>query len=140
MKNDRKLKEQLIEILSRNPIIQPVCERCGIVRSTLYRWKSNDKKFAEKVDKAIEEGRILVSELAESNLLQAIKDRDLRAISLWLKHNDPRYSDKIEIKGRLTHINYTLSDEEEQNIQKALLLSGIKPEGGKNEPERTINK
>lgn len=129
MKNDKKLKEEIIEILSRNPIIQPACERCGIARSTLYRWKDKDKKFADRVEKAIDEGRILVSELAESMLLKAIKDSDLRAIMFWLKNNDYRYSDKFEIRGHITSTNYSLTPEQEQSIQKALLLSGIKSEG-----------
>ena len=51
MENNKKVKEKLIEILNKNPIMQPACDRCGISRATFYRWKSGDQKFAEKVKK-----------------------------------------------------------------------------------------
>ena len=130
MKNDKKLKEQLIEILSKNPIIQPACDRCGISRSTLYRWKDNDNVFAKQVEEAVTEGRILVTELAESKLMNAIKNENMGAIIFWLRNNDIRYSDKLEIKGHVTSTSYVLSVDQEASIKKALLLSGINDEGG----------
>ncbi len=130
MKNDKALKEQLIEILSKNPIIQPACDRCGISRSTLYRWKDNNDNFAQRVEKAITEGRILVTELAESKLMNAIKNENLGAIIFWLRNNDIRYSDKLEIKGHVTATSYILSADQEASIKKALLLSGINEDGG----------
>ena len=133
MKNDKKLKEQLIEILSKNPIIQPAVDRCGISRSTLYRWKARDKDFEERMEKAIEEGRTLVTELAESKLMNSIKNENLGAIIFWLRNNDIRYSDKLEIKGRVTATNYVLTPEQEESIKRALLLSGIKKSGGQDD-------
>lgn len=132
MKDDKTLKAELIETLKMNPIIQPACDRCGISRSTLYRWKSKDKKFSDKIDKAIDEGRQLVCELAESKLMLAIKEDNLRAIFFWLKNNDVRYSDKLEVRGTVS-TSYVLSSEQEASIKKALLLSGIGKKGGKGE-------
>lgn len=131
MKNDKKAKEELIEILSKNPILQPACDRCGISRTTFYRWKTQDEIFARRVEDSITEGRILVTELAESKLMNAIKNENLGAIFFWLKNNDSRYSDKLEIKGHVTSASYVLSAEQEASIKKALLLSGIKMDGGK---------
>lgn len=133
MKNDKKLKDQLIEILSKNPILQPACDRCGIGRTTFYRWKAGDEKFARRVDEAIIEGRILVTELAESKLMNAIKNENLGAIIFWLRNNDIRYSDKLEIKGHVIATSYVLSADQEARIKKALLLSGINDEGGQDE-------
>lgn len=133
MKKDNELKEQLIEVLSKNPIIQPACDRCGISRSTLYRWKNNDKKFADKVEKAIDEGRILVTELAESKLMNAIKNENLGAIIFWLRNNDIRYSDKLEIKGHVISTSYVLTPDQEASIKKALLLSGINGKRGQDD-------
>ena len=132
MLNSKKSKRELLEILTKNPVIQPACERCGISRSTLYRWKSEDKKFAEAVDKAIDEGRSLVSELCESKLINAIKNENLGAIKYWLWANDSRYSNKLELKGQVTVIPKALSPEQEASIKKALLLSESE-EGGKDE-------
>jgi hypothetical protein len=129
MKN-KKLKEDFIEILSKSPVIQPACERCGISRSTLYRWKSEDKEFSDAVDKASAEGRALVSELCESKLITAIKNENRGAIKYWLWANDPRYSNKLELKGQVTVIPKQLSAEQEASIKRALLLSENE-EGGK---------
>lgn len=129
MKN-KKLKEEFVEILSKSPVIQPACERCGISRSTLYRWKSEDKEFSDAVDKASAEGRALVSELCESKLITAIKNENLGAIKYWLWANDPRYSNKLELKGQVTVIPKQLSPEQEASIKRALLLSENE-EGGK---------
>jgi len=127
---DNELKELLIEILGKNPIIQPAVDRCGISRSTLYRWKKSDKEFADKVDAAVAEGRILVTELAESKLMQAIKNENLGAIIFWLKSNDQRYSDKMEIRGHVASTSYVLTPDQEASIKRALLLSGISAKGG----------
>lgn len=129
MKNDNKLKEELIEVLSKNPIIQPACDRCGISRSTLYRWKDKDKKFAVRVEKSISDGRTLVTELAESKLMNAIKNENLGAIIFWLRNNDVRYSDKLEVKGHVISASYTLTPDQEVSIKRALLLSGINKQG-----------
>lgn len=133
MKN-KKLKAEFLEVISKSPVIQPACERCGISRSTLYRWKSEDKEFAEAVDKATIEGRILVSELCESKLISAIKNENLGAIKYWLWANDPRYSNKLELKGQVTITPKALSPEQEESIKRALLLSEIQ-EGDKDEQQ-----
>jgi hypothetical protein len=126
MSNNTKQKNELLEVLAKSPVIQPACERCGISRSTLYRWKSEDKKFAQAVDKAISEGRVLVSELCESKLINAIKNENLGAIKYWLWANDPRYSNKLELKGAVTVSTQELSPAQEESIRHALLLSEIK--------------
>jgi len=128
MENNQEAKKQLIEILEKNPILQPACDRCGIGRSTFYRWKQEDKAFAKDVDKAIVEGRILVSELAESKLMSAIKSENLGAIRYWLTNNDPRYSNKLELDGHLLVTDTELTPEQEASIRKALLFT--EPEEG----------
>lgn len=133
MKNDKELQKQLVETLSKNPIIQPACDRCGISRSTLYCWKNNDEKFAKQVDKAISEGRILVTELAESKLMNAIKNENLGAIIFWLRNNDIRYSDKLEVRGHVVSTSYTLTADQKESIKRALLLAGINEKAGHND-------
>lgn len=134
MKINRETKEELIEILSKNPILQPALDRCGISRATFFRWKNEDKKFKEAADKAIAEGRVLISELSESKLLSAIKNENLGAIKFWLQNNDPRYAQKLVMKGEVFVTKKVLSPEQENNIKRALMLSDINSSDGvKNE-------
>ncbi len=131
MKVNEKAKAELLEILSKNPILQPACDRCGISRATYFRWKADDKKFKEEADKAIVEGRILVSELSESKLLSAIKNENLGAIKFWLQNNDPRYAQKLITTGEVTVIHKELTPEQEASIKEALMHADIKI-GGSN--------
>lgn len=118
-KRQIKEKELLIEQLKKTPIVQIACEKIGVGRATYYRWHNQDKEFAESSDKAILEGNSLVNDMAESQLMSAIRDKNMTAIIFWLKHHHPAYSSKIEITGQLKH-EYQLSKEEEALITKAL--------------------
>lgn len=128
--SNKKTKKELIEILEKNPVIQPACDRCSINRSTFYRWQKEDKEFAKEVARASEEGRNLVSELCESKLMNAIKNENLGAIKYWLQFNDPRYSNKLEVHGHVTAVTKELTPEQEEKIKQALMLADIKIEGG----------
>jgi len=133
MKNNNGEKKILIENLRKTPIVQFACERSGISRATFYRWKNQDKKFAEEVEKAISEGTGLINDMAESQLLSAIKDRNLTGIIFWLKNHHQVYADKLKISGNLITEN-KLSEEQEKDIRKALTLAfSITKERNKNE-------
>lgn len=129
MNDDEKLKKLAIEQLNKTPIIQVVCEKIGLPRTTFYRWKENDEKFAEAVDEATNEGRHLINDFAESQLLNAIKNNNLKAIIYWLNHNHKNYTNKLEISGRLKADNGRLTPEQEIDIKRALELAAL---SGKN--------
>ena len=118
MKTDKN-KEQLLEQLKKTPIVQIACEKTGIGRATYYRWKQEDQDFAAKADSALLEGSALVNDVAESQLMSAIKDKNMTAIIFWLKHHHPSYATRVELTGQFKH-EYKLSDEEENLIAKAL--------------------
>ena len=122
---DQKIKELFLDQLKRTPIIQACCEKTGISRATLYRWKAKDKSFAEKLDKALGEGTELVNDCAESMLISAIKDKNMTAITYWLKNKCPGYMPKLELSGKVKVENETLSEEQKSLIKKALELSGL---------------
>lgn len=125
MKNIRQNKELLLEQLRKTPIVQIACEKLGIARPTFYRWKSQDEEFAKQVEEAIAEGRLLVNDLAETNLVNAVKDRNLPAIMYWLKHHHKSYATKVELSGKIkTELNQ-LTPEQEEAITKALGLASI---------------
>jgi len=119
----KKQKELFIEQLKKTPIIQIVCERLDIGRTTYYRWKRQDKKFSDECDRAIFEGNHLVSDIAESQLISAIRDKNLGAIIFWLKTHNPTYSPKLEVTSKT--YDSKLSPEQAKNIKYALMLAGL---------------
>ena len=117
----------LLEQLRKTPIVQIACEKLDISRATFYRWKSEDKEFAVLADQAISEGRLLINDVAESQLIGAVKDRNLAAIMYWLKHHHGDYKTKVQIDGRLETI-HEMSPEQKILVEQALRLAGIVPE------------
>jgi hypothetical protein len=122
-KND-KIKEAFLEQLRKTPILQIACEKMGVHRMSIYRWRQEDPEFGKAVDDAMLEGRLLVNDLAESQLIGAIKDRNMTAIIAWLKHNHPSYKTRVEIEGAVNTI-HELSPEQKELVRQALELANI---------------
>lgn len=120
----KKEKEMLIEQIKKIPIIQIACEKSGVGRTTYYRWRKEDKEFAEAADTALFDGSTLVNDMAESQLLAAIRERNLTAIIFWLKHHHQKYATKVQLD-----INQPLTEEltpeQAAVVKKALELSGL---------------
>lgn len=127
MKTDKN-KELLIQQLKKTPIIQVSCEKVGIGRATYYRWKQDDLDFATQADEALLEGSLLVNDVAESQLISAIKDKNLTAIIFWLRHHHPNYATKVEVTARLKADNEILTPEQEKLVTRALKLASLIPE------------
>ena len=114
-------KKAFIDQLKKTPIIQVACEKMGISRATLYRRKKKDPKFAEEVDQAIEEGAHLINDMAESQLITAIKNSNLTAIIFWLKNHHKAYSPKLEVTTKSSDI--PLTEEQKEIIRKSLNMA-----------------
>ncbi|NQU77370.1 hypothetical protein HQ544_01595 [Candidatus Falkowbacteria bacterium] len=121
-----KNKKNIIEQLRAVPIIEIVCKKTGIGRSTFYRWKTEDPKFADEVNSAIEQGVSVISDLAESKLISAIKDQNMTGIIFWLKHHHKNYTTRVELSGKIKTECEDLTPEQQQLIMKALELASIK--------------
>jgi hypothetical protein len=119
----------LLDQLKKTPIVQIGCEKTNIGRATYYRWRNQSVKFAKLADEALQEGNLLVNDMAESQLLSAVRDKNMTGIIFWLKHHHSAYADRIEIKGKLKH-QYNLSSEQEALISKALSMVVGKVENG----------
>lgn len=132
MKTDKN-KELLIQQLKKTPIIQISCEKVGIGRATFYRWKQDDLDFATQADEALLEGSLLVNDVAESQLISAIKDKNLTAIIFWLRHHHPNYATKVEVTARLKADNEILTPEQEELVTRALKLASLIPEAKEKE-------
>lgn len=127
MKTDKN-KELVIQQLKKTPIVQVSCEKVGIGRATFYRWKQEDQDFATMADEALIEGSLLVNDVAESQLMSAIRDKNLTAIIFWLKHHHPNYATKVEVTARLKADNEVLTPEQEELVTKALKLASLIPQ------------
>lgn len=114
-------KALLIEQLKKTPIISVACDKTGVGRTSYYRWREEDKDFATRADKSLSEGILLMNDMAESQLMSAIKDGNMTAIIYWLKHRHSAYSTKIEIEGNI-NTNYELSDSQKELLNKAINL------------------
>lgn len=121
-----KNQELLLEQLKKTPIVQVACEKVGVGRATYYRWRKENEEFAKIADEAITEGTNLVNDMAESQLMSAIRDKNLTAIIFWLKHHHTRYATKVEITGHLKH-EEQLTPEQEALVMKALKLAELLP-------------
>jgi hypothetical protein len=119
----KKQKEDLIEQLKKNPVVQIACEKLEIGRATHYRWYTDDKEYAQAVDTAINEGVSFVAEFAESQLFNAVRNNEPWAIGMVLKAMHPRYKNKVEITGNIAHVMRELTAEDEELIKESLRLA-----------------
>jgi hypothetical protein len=117
-------KDLLIEQFKKIPIVQIACEKVGVARSSYYRWRKDDPEFAEKADQALVGGRMLINELAESQLVSLIQERNLGAIRFWLSCNDKNYKNKVEVSGNIK-TETKLSPDQEDEIVRALKLAKL---------------
>ncbi len=124
----RKIKEDILEQLKKTPIVHAACQKVNVGRATYYRWRHDDEDFSQKADEAIIEGSLLVNDIAESQLMTAIKNQNLTAIIFWLKHHHPNYATKLEVTARLKADNEILTPEQEALVTKALKLATLLPE------------
>lgn len=125
IQRQRKEKELLLDQFKKTPIVQVVCEKFGIGRATYYRWRKDDPKFAEDADIALEDGNKLINDMAESQLMSAIRDKNMTAIIYWLNHHHAAYATKVEIDARLKMDKENLTPEQEILVKNALKLAGL---------------
>lgn len=126
----KRQNSQKIELLTRlreTPVIEVACRKVGIARATFYRWKEKDDVFSKEVDTAILEGSALINDIAESQLLTAIKDQNMTAIIFWLKHHHASYATKVEVTAQMKNLNETLTADQEALVTRALQLASLIP-------------
>ena len=121
-----KLKELFLEQLKRTPTIETSCQKVGVARATVYRWIKASKKFEQKVDEALAEGRTFMSDIAENQLFSLIGEKEFKAINLYLSTHNPRYGHKLELSGTLTAKDTPLTRNQKKLIRDALKKTAIK--------------
>lgn len=114
-------KAELIKQLKKTPIVEVACKKLGISRATYYRWKKDDPKFAEEAEFALDEGSQLVNDMAESQLINAIKEGNMTGIIFWLKNHHKQYSPKLEVTTKNGDV--PLTEEQKELIRKSLAMA-----------------
>ncbi|MDR3642530.1 MAG: phBC6A51 family helix-turn-helix protein [Candidatus Doudnabacteria bacterium] len=120
-----KQKEMILEQLRKTPVIQIVCEKLGISRSSYYRWRQDDKDFAKACDDALEDGCLLINDLAESQLMGAIRDQNITAIIFWLRSHHDKYKNKMEVSASIKNVSEQLTPEQQAVVEQALKLASL---------------
>lgn len=126
-KRQNSQKLDLLEKLRETPVVEVACRKAGVARATFYRWKLNDVKFAKEAELALSEGSALVNDMAESQLLAAIKDQNMTAIIFWLRNHHPAYATRVEVTAKLKHDDEQLTPEQEALVMRALKLASVLP-------------
>lgn len=119
MKKNRK--GDLLKQLKKTPIVEVSCKKLGIGRATYYRWRKDDPEFADEADFALQEGSTLINDMAESQLINSIKDGNMTGIIFWLKNHHKQYSPKLEVTTK--SLDIPLTDEQKELIQKSLAMA-----------------
>ncbi len=118
-------KAELLEKLRETPVVEVACRKIGIARSTYYRWRKDSEEFTAIADGVIHEGKLFINDMAESQLISEIKEKNMTAIIFWLKHNHPSFSTRVEIiPGKKEE---ELSQEQKDLLGKALELGALIP-------------
>lgn len=118
-----KFQAQFLDELRKVPIVQVACEKTGLSRNSVYRWRKEDKDFLKKMDAALAEGVALVNDMSESQLLTLIKEKNYPAISFWLRHRNDNYKNKLEISS--TDDTEELTPSQAKIVKQALKLARI---------------
>jgi hypothetical protein len=118
-----KVAKQFLEELQKVPIVQVVCEKTGISRNSVYRWRKEDPSFAKAMDEAMAEGVAFVNDMSESQLLTMIKEKNWSAISFWLRHRNDNYKNTLEISTK--DDSEELTPSQAKIVKQALKLARI---------------
>lgn len=124
-RNQKQDKTKLIAELRKTPIVQVACERTGVPRTTFYRWTRHDPQFAEGCEAAMEESSGMINDMAESQLIAAIKDKNMSSITFWLKHNHRNYETRVKVDARVRPEPEELTPEQAALVEKALQHAGL---------------
>ncbi len=132
-----KLQDGFFAELRKVPIVQVACEKTGVSRNSVYRWKKEDPKFSKEMDQALVDGVALVNDMSESQLLTLIKEKNYPAISFWLKHRNDNYKNTIEITTK--EDTEELTPEQKKIVREALRLGTTIISDNQNKYENNSN-
>lgn len=125
MKKDR-IRNILLDQLKKTPIIQTACEKVGVHRWTVKRWRDEDPEFRKEFEQAMTEGEAFINDLTENQLIALIQEKNYAAIAFWLRHRHPGFRDKLDITARIEK-KEELTPEQREVVRKALQHAALLP-------------
>ena len=125
MAKKNKVQKQFLEELTKVPIVQVACEKVGVSRNSIYRWRKEDIDFAKKMDESIDLGVDFVNDMSESQSLTLIKEKSWQAISFWLRKRSPKFKDRVEVTGHIDSPQNELTPEQQAVVTEALSLASL---------------
>lgn len=128
-------KKLFLENLKKIPIIQVACEKAGVSRATVYRWRDKDKKFRKTLNEALSEGESLINDMGESQLISLMKEKNFSAIRFWLNHRHDKFKERVEITTK-SEEQEKLSPEQQRIVKEALKLASF---GKKKLSDKKVN-
>jgi len=123
MKKNKK-RDEFLEQLRKVPIVLIACQKSGLSRNSIYRWRKEDEAFAASMDEALQDGETYINEMSEAQMLNKIKEGDWSVTRYWLSHRHPKFKEKVEISGSLKTVQ-ELSPDQEELVRNALKLADI---------------
>ena len=90
MKKHRKANK-FLEELCKVPIVSVACEKLGLSRNTIYRWRNEDTEFRKEMDKAMKLGEESINDLAFSKEIMHIQRGEPWAIKHWIDNHHKNY-------------------------------------------------
>lgn len=84
-------KEKVLEALKQMPVIEVACKRSGISRATYYRWCKEDISFKTATCISLSEGKGLINDAVESQLISSALSGKFASMKFWLTHNHQNY-------------------------------------------------
>ena len=125
-KRQTKLKQALLEQMKRTPTLEQACQKVGVSRMTVNRWRTKSKRFDGEVEAALREGREFVSDVAETQMFNLIGQGKQEMIKYFLSHNNARYANKLELSGTIATKDEPLTVEQKKLIREAMKLSPLR--------------
>lgn len=132
-RNQEADKKRLLLRLAKTPIVEVACKQANVPRPTYYRWRKSDEAFAAACDEAIEHSSALINDLAESQLIAAIREQNLTAVMYWLRHHHPAYITRIKVDASLKREPEELTPEQAELVEKSLINAGLLTDSVKEE-------
>ena len=86
-------KKRFIETLAAQGTVSHAAQAAGVSRNTVYRWRDEDREFAEAWYEAHENA----VEAVESVLYQKALSGDTVAMIFYLKAHRPEYRDRLNV-------------------------------------------
>lgn len=120
---DAKHKREFLEHLRKIPIIQVACEKSGVSRATVYRWREKEVKFRKELKEALSEGEALINDMSESQLISLIREKSYSAISFWLRNRHQKFRDRIDVNAVVKSPPEKLTPEQATLMREALKMA-----------------